>query len=63
MRLRELTSETGASNNTNNSYGSTTTTSSIAATVPHNFGTSTTMKFRVRAKVSTATSAWATYVS
>ena len=40
MRLRELTSETGASNNTNNPYSSTTT-----------------VKFRVRAKVSSATSA------
>ena len=49
--------------NRNNPYGGTTTISSSAARVDHNFGTSLTVKFRVRTKVGSVTSAWAEYTS
>ena len=53
-----------ANNNTNNPYGGTTTISATdAATVTHNFGTTLTVKFRVRTKVGNQTSAWAEYIS
>ena len=41
----------------------TTIAATTAATVTHNFGTSLTVKFRVRTKVGNATSAWAEYIS
>ena len=49
--------------NRNNPYGGTTTASYSAARVDHNFGTSLTVKFRVRTKVGNATSAWAEHTS
>ena len=49
--------------NRDNPYGSTTTISSSAARVDHNFGTSLTVKFRVRTKVGNQTSAWVEYSS
>ena len=52
-----------ANSNRNNPYGGTTTISSSAARVTHDFGTSLTVKFRVRTKVGSATSAWVEYTS
>ena len=57
-----------ANNNTNNPYGSTTTISSSDARVNHNFGTTLTVKFRVRAKITNPDggvlrSAWAEYTT
>ena len=53
-----------ADSDRNNPYGSTTTIAATsAATVTHTFNNTLTVKFRVRAKVGSATSAWAEYVS
>ena len=58
-----------ANNNTNNPYGGTTTIpATTASPVTHNFNTTLTVKFRVRAVVTnpdggTLSSAWAEYTS
>ena len=49
-----------ANTSVSNPYGSTTTITSSAARVDHNFGTSLTVKYRVRAVVNGVRSAWAT---
>ena len=48
-----------ANNNKSNPYGSTNTVTYSEARVTHDFGTSLTVKFRVRTKVGSLTSAWA----
>ena len=53
-----------ADSDRNNPYGSTTTIAATSAsTVTHTFNNSLTIKFRVRAKSGSVTSAWAEYVS
>ena len=53
-----------ADSDRNNAYGSTTTIAATsAATVTHTFNNSLTVKFRVRAKSGSVTSAWVEYVS
>ena len=52
-----------ADSDRNNPYGNRRTVTSSDSTVTHTFDNSLTVKFRVRTKIGSATSAWAEYVS